>query len=73
MLVATCHGDRGKCSTKPLPVRLLSDMHHKAGGKEFPWKPSPTTAVLTYADENLESNVSEASFAGLLELNDKAD
>lgn len=73
VLGATCQGDRGKCSTKPLPVRLLGDTHHVAGGKEFPWEPSPTTAVLVYTEENPESNFSKASFADLLEHNDKAD
>lgn len=73
MLVATYHEDRGKCSTKPLPVHLLGDTHHVAGGREFPWKPSPTTAVLMYTEENPESDFSEASFADLLQVNDKPD
>lgn len=73
VLVATCQGDRGKCSTKPLPVCRLGGIHHIAGGKEFPWEPSPTTAVLVYTEEKPESNFSEASFANLLAHNDKAD
>lgn len=51
---------------------LLSDTNHVAGGKEFPWEPSPATAVLMYTEENPESNFSEASFADLLEHKDQA-
>lgn len=65
--------DRGKYSTKPLPVRLLCDMHHIAGGKEFPWQPSSTTAVLTYTEETPESDLFEASFEDFLEHNDEPD
>jgi len=72
VLVATCQGDRGKCSTKPLPVRLLSDTHHGARGKEFPWELPPTSAVVVYSKNNPESNLSEASFADMAEHNDKA-
>lgn len=67
VLVATYQGDGGKCSTMPSPARLLGDTHHVAGGKESPWKPSPTPAVLMYTEKSLEANFSKASFAELLE------
>lgn len=53
-------GTGGKCSTKP--VCLLSDTHHVAGGREFPWKPSPAPAVLMDTEKNPESIFSKASF-----------
>lgn len=72
-MVATYQKDREKCSTKPLPVCLPGDMHHIAGGKEFPWKPSPTTAILMHSEETPASDFSEASFADLLKHNDEPD
>lgn len=72
LLADTCQGDRGKCSTEPLPVCLLGDTHHRARGKELPREPSPTTTVLVYT-EDPESSFSEASLADLLEHSGQAD